>query len=480
MIARTLLCLTLAPLGALAQLQVYAANASSCASSLTSAQTLTAVGSSYSVGSAALGDTIHTQFRVKDTGSQPVALSVSLAGEGFTIAAGAAPYVPAGEESAFCVDFAPTLIGSYSAILQVNNIDITLMGTVAPSATLTLPGTATPLTAGAPVNFGNVLIGQTQTQGFLLSNSYASSLTVHSVTVSGAGFSGPSGASFPLQIEPGQPVTFQVTFTPVTDTVYSGSLAVDGRVFVLQGQGLDPASQSSNPSQPSQGSGSSLPDVSLVLASTVGASAQQNSLSISLNAASPASETGTLVLTFQSSVASVSDDPSIEFLTGAARQAAVTIAPGSTAALIDGQTSIAFQTGTTAGTITFTLAMENGATEESSLLIPPSTVVFDSASAVRELNSIEVSVAGFDNTYSASQLTFTFFDVNGNPMPQGPIDVNAAGDFQSYFSSGQAGGSFSLLANFPVSGSTYQLGFVTVQIANSFGSSTAQQIPIGN
>ena len=80
MIARALLCLALAPLGALAQIQVFAANASSCTSSLTSAQTLTAVGSSYSVGPAALGGTIYTQFRVKDTGSQPVDLSVSLSG----------------------------------------------------------------------------------------------------------------------------------------------------------------------------------------------------------------------------------------------------------------------------------------------------------------------------------------------------------------------------------------------------------------
>lgn len=454
MIARILLLLTLAPLGALAQIQVYVLNGGS----------LAAVGSSYSVGSAALGDTIETQFRVENTGTQRATLSVSLAGEGFSIDGGAAPYVDAGKESAFSVDFTPTLIGSYSAILQVNNLDITLMGSVAATATLTLSGATTPLTGGATVNFGSVVIHETKTQSFILSNSNASPLTVHSVTVSGAGFSGPAGASFPLQIGTGQSTTFQVTFAPVTGTGYQGTLTVDGRALMLQGQGLDPP----------------LPSASIILASTLGASAQQDSLSISLGSASQISGTGTLGMSFQSSVAGVNDDPGIGFLSGASRQANVTIAPGAAVAMIDGQQSIAFQTGTTAGTITFTLTLENGATQELSLTIPPSTVILDSEGAVRELGSIEVSLAGFDNTYSASQLAFTFYDLNGNALPQGVINVNAGPDFQAYFNSGQDGGSFSLLATFPVTGNTNEIGYVSVQVTNSQGAATAQQIQILN
>lgn len=455
MIARTLLLLTLAPLAALAQLQVYALNGS----------TQTAVGSSYPVGSAALGDTIATQFRVKNTGTQSVTLSVSLSGEGFRIECLPAPYVPPdGEESAFCVDFTPTIFGLYSAILQVNNIDITLTGTAAPTATVTVSGSTTPLATGAAVNFGNVVINQTKTLSFLLSNSYSSTLTVNSVTVSGVGFSEAAGASFPLQIGPGQSATFQVTFAPVTGTGYQGTLTIDGQAFALQGQGLDPP----------------LPGASLVLASTVGASAQQNSLSIPLSSASQINGSGTLAMSFQSSVAGVSDDPTIGFLSGALRQASVTIAPGASSAMIDGQQSIAFQTGTTAGTIAFTLTLENGATEEVSLTIPPSPVILDSESAVRELGSIQVSLSGFDNTYSASQLAFTFYDINGNALPQGAIDVNAASDFQNYFSSGQAGGAFSLLATFQVTGNTDEIGYVTAQITNSLGVTAAQQIQILN
>jgi len=454
MIARTLLFITLLPLAALAQIQVFVLNGT----------TLTAVGSTLSVGSAALGDTIQTQFRVKNTGTQQAPLSVSLAGDGFSIQCLPAPYVPPGEESAFCVNFTPSIIGSYSAILQVNTIQITLTGNAAAAPALTLTGTTTPLGAGGIVNFGSVVMNQTASQSFVLSNSYSSPLTVNSVTVSGAGFSGPTGASFPLSIPPGQSATFQVTFAPTSGITYQGTLTVDGRAFTLAGQGLDPP----------------LPSATILFASNVGASAQQNSLTIPLSAKSQISGTGTLTLSFASSVPGVTDDPAIQFLSGPFRQATVTIAPGATSAMIGGQSSIAFQTGTTAGAITFTLAIENAPPQQLALTIPPAPIALDSENAVRELGSIQVSFSGFDNTYSASQLSFTFYDLNGNAFPQGAINVDAGSAFQQYFSTTQAGGSFLLLANFPVTGNTLEIGTVTAQITNSLGATTAQQIPILN
>ena len=139
---------------------------------------------------------------------------------------------------------------------------------------------------------------------------------------------------------------------------------------------------------------------------------------------------------------------------------------------------MAFQTGTTAGTITFTLTLENNAPQQTSLTIPPSPIILDTATAVALLGSINVAFSGFDNTYSASQLVFTFYDLKGNALPQGAIDVNAGVAFQQYFSATQAGGMFALLAQFPVSGNTTEIGSVTAQITNSIGTTTAQQIPI--
>ncbi len=454
MISRALLFASLLPLSALAQIQVFVLNGT----------TLTAVGSSFSVGAAALGDTIETQFRVQNSASTEVQLAVSLSGEGFAIQCIPAPDIPPNAESAFCVDFTPTILGSFSASLVVNGTSITLLGKAIAGATVALSGSNTPLPYGATINFGSVVVQQSQVQTFTLSNSNSSNLTVNSVTVAGSGFSGPVGGPFPLQIGSGQSATFQVTFTPQAGTPYQGTLTVDGRVFNLTGQGLDPP----------------LPSVSIVLASTVGGSAQQNSITIPLASVSQVSGNGTLTMSFESGVAGVTDDAAIQFLSGPLRKATVTIAAGATAAAIGGQSSMAFQTGTTAGTITFTLTIGTDAPQEATLIIPPSPVILDTVTAIRQFSALDVALSGFDNTYSASQLAFTFYDITGKEMPQGAIDVNATATFQQYFSSTQAGGSFSMLATFPVTGNTAEIGFVTAEITNSAGTTTAQQIAIGN
>lgn len=453
MIARTLLFSLLLPLSALAQIQVFELNGT----------TQTPVGSSLPFGAAAPGDTIEIQLRVHNAGSQSVPLAVSLSGDGaFAIQCIPSPYVPPVAESAFCVDFTPTAWGSYAASLQVNAIIILLTGNAVPEAALTLAGSTTPLVYGAIIDFGSAVINQPKTQTFNLSNSSSFSLTVNSVTVSGAGFSGPTGASFPLTIGPGQLPSFQVSFTPQSGIPYQGTLTVDGRRFNLTGQGLDPP----------------LPGASIVFASSVGASAQQDSITIPLASASQVEGNGTLTMAFQPSVAGVTDDAAIQFLSGPFRKASVSITIGATSALIGGLSSMAFQTGTTAGTITFTLTLENNEPQQTSLTIPDSPIILDTATAVGLLGSLNVAFSGFDNTYSASQLVFTFYDLKGNLIPQGAINVDASTTFQQYFSTTQAGGVFALLAVFPVTGNTAQIGSVTAKITNSIGATTTQQIPI--
>jgi hypothetical protein len=184
-------------------------------------------------------------------------------------------------------------------------------------------------------------------------------------------------------------------------------------------------------------------------------------------------------MAFQSSIAGVTDDAAIQFLSGPFRSATVSVAIGATSATIGGKSSMAFQTGTTAGTITFTLTL-NKATQQLSLNIPASPIILDGANAVRQLGALGVAFSGFDNTYSASQLAFTFYDLKGTALPQGAIDVDSSTPFQQYFSATQAGGSFALLATFPVTGDTTQIGFVTAQVTNSIGATTTQQITIAN
>jgi len=463
MIRCALLFIALLPVSALAQLAVYQVEGTT--------ETPINPGALVNVGTAAPGDVLETRFRVRNNGAGPATLStLALSGQGFTIVSAPslpyilAPYVGPVSEAEFDVDFSPTTTGSFSAFLAVNSISIALEGNAVESATVTLSGSQTPLAAGAAITFKPTDVGVSATQDLVLFNPASSSVTVGRVTVSGSGFALVPGLTTPVQIGSGQSVPFQVTFTPLSGTLYQGTLAVDGRTFTLTGQGLDPA----------------LPSASIVFASDVGTSAQQNSITIPLASAAQTTGNGTLTLAFQPSVPGVTDDAAIQFLSGPFRTATVSIAKGATSALIGGQSSMPFQTGTTAGTITFTLTLENNPPQQSSLTIPPAPINIDSASAVALFGSINVSFSGFDNTYSASQLAFTFYDTTGKALPQGAIDVDATKYFHQYFSTTQMGGAFQVLAMFPVSGNEAEIGFVTAQVANSLGTTSAQQIRIGN
>jgi len=457
MTSRRLLFVSLLPLSALAQIQIYQFDGA----------TENPVGASFDVGAATPGDTVETRFRVRNTGNGPAVFqTLALSGEGFTIsAAPSLPYTIApGNEAEFRVVFSPAVTGSYSAFLAVNTIDITLLGSSVPAASLLLAGSSTPLMAGGVIDFGSVVRGSSKLQSFMLFNSGGTSLTVNSLSVSGTGFRGPIGVAAPIQLGPGQIASFQIVFEPQNGQPARGTLQVDRRAFNLTGLGLDPP----------------LPGASIIFASTLGASVQQNSVSIPLTSASAVSGTGTLTMEFHPSVPGVSDDAAVQFLSGPMRIATVSISAGDTVAKFDGQPSIAFQTGATAGTIVFTLKLSNGSQQQASLTIAAAPVNLDMATSVRKFSELDVSLAGFDNTYSASQLVFTFYNSKGATIQPGPIPVDAGSIFQQYFTSTQVGGMFALLATFPMTGDSTQVVSVDVQITNAAGVTTAQKVPISN
>jgi hypothetical protein len=439
----------------------------------------TPAGALVNVGTFAPGDAITTRFHVRNIGQGSVTLgNASLSGGdgGFSIASEPsvgyilAPYTVGSAEPEIDVAFSSTVVDSFRATLGINGASVILTGAVVPLAVVTVGGSTTPLAAGATVDF-SAAVGSDQVQAFVLSNPSSASVTVGSVAVSGTGFTLAPGLTLPVQIAPDGPsVPFQVTFTPTTGATVQGTLTVDTRTFNLTGQGLDLP----------------LPSATIVLLPTAGASGQQDHVSISLAPASKVNGTGTLTMAFQSSVNGVSDDPAIQFLSGPQRVASLSIVPGDTSATfgVDGASSMTFQTGATAGTITFTLTL-NGQTKQAAqatLTIPPSRINLadDTFSAIRLFGSLNVSFGGIDNTYSASHVAFTFYDTTGLPLPQGAIDVDETSGFQTYFSTTQAGGAFQMLAEFPVTGNTALIGSVTAQITNSQGTVTTPSIPFGN
>ncbi|HJY08788.1 MAG TPA: hypothetical protein VJ323_20885, partial [Bryobacteraceae bacterium] len=144
----------------------------------------------------------------------------------------------------------------------------------------------------------------------------------------------------------------------------------------------------------------------------------------------------------------------------------------------NGQNSLTFQTGTTAGTLTFTLSFADGESYTKSVDIVPSTIQIASATAIRQAPYLTVDVTAFDNTYSAGKLLFNFYDANGNLMTPGGITLDESQDFHQYFfGSNAAGGAFALQAKFPVTGDVTTVRSVDVTIQNSQGQSKTQRLP---
>ncbi|HEX5229164.1 MAG TPA: choice-of-anchor D domain-containing protein [Bryobacteraceae bacterium] len=420
------------------------------------------------VGTVAPGDKVTARFHLRNTGHAAVVLQKpAFSGAAFAIQSAPAfpytlsPYAGPSSEPEIDVAFHPATVGHYTATLAISDLSIDLQGVAAVTADLTVANGSTPLASGTSINFGPVDVGSSAKQTLVLSNSIGASILVSNVSVTGTAFSMVPGLILPIQINPSQKVSFQVAFAPQAGIPYKGTLAVDGRTFPLTGTGLAAA----------------LPTASLVFGPGTVASGQTNNISIPLAEASQTAGNGTLALSFQPGVAGATqaNDPAIQFFPAPAYRETITIDKGAATALIDGQASMQFQTGTTAGTITFTLTIEDHPPQQTTLTIPPAPVMLDDVTAVRLPGEIDVAVQGFDNTYSASGLQFTFFDLKNNALPGGIVSTDASSEFRPYFSTTQYGGMFRLLLKFPVSGDTAEIGSVSLGITNSVGTTTTTQ-----
>jgi hypothetical protein len=217
-------------------------------------------------------------------------------------------------------------------------------------------------------------------------------------------------------------------------------------------------------------------DLSLSVDAQPLTSQQQAHVSVQSSVAAGTAAIGQLVMSFSPSISGIGDDPAVVFTATGGRQLQVTIAQGQQDGTYDGQSQITFQTGTTAGTITFTLSFPNQPIITKSFTITPASIEISSATAVRQNPNLIVSLTGYDNTYSAGQLSFIFFDTNGKQINSTPLTTDATSLFHNYFfTQSTAGGSFSMQASFPVVGDVTQIGSVKVTISNSSGPSTVTQ-----
>ena len=313
--------------------------------------------------------------------------------------------------------------------------------------------------AATPISFGQVTAGASQsaTLSFFVTNPQTSldPVTISTISVTGASFSFTGVPTLPVTVQPGQTITFSIAFTPSQTGQSTGLLSIGTRQFALSGIGADLA----------------LPNVSLVIDEAAVASQQQPHISVQLAAPSTITAVGTLTLAFTSAVTGIQDDSAILFLAGSNRTAPVTISPGATIGTFNGQSQLTFQTGTTAGTLKFSLQFPNKQAITKSIQIQPSVFVMTSSAALRQGQSLVVTIAGFDNTYSASKLTYSFSDLKGKLIKAVTYDLTS--NFRDYFfsSANVTGGVVSIQASFPVVGDITQVGAVDISLVNSAGTS---------
>jgi len=444
----------LLPIAARAQIALYVINGSIA----------TPAGAALDLGRIAAGDTVNTRLRIKNNGTSLANISrVSADGIGFTIDRLSVPFpIAPGSAQDVLLSFRATTPAVYNANVQVNsqinNVTAIAVVTVVNGPSLTVFPVCTGSDGPPPaIDFGRAQAGQLRLCNFYLQNTSAQPMPIATFQVTGSAFRISSGPKAPFIIAPGETTAFVIDFTPGAAGLYSGSLAIETRTFVLSGTAFD----------------SPLPKPLLEFDSGPVQSAQQRRLTMRLPSAAPAAASGFVNLAFTPDTTLVTDDPAVVFLATGTRTLPFSVTQGGTQILISGQTSAMFQTGTSSGRIRFTLTgISTDGDPTTTLTIPPALLSFDTTTATRRTGNLDIQMIGFDNTYAAGAMVFTFFDTSGQALQPGAILADFTQAFRAFFSKTQAGSAFQVRVSFPVTGDTSGIAGVDMKLSNSAGTTT--------
>ena len=379
--------------------------------------------------------------------------------------------IPANGSVNFTVIFAPGQTGLTTSVLLVGSNSYGIEGTgVAVSDTDALQiayvdatGVRTLPQAATPISFGQLVPGTAggATLKFTVTNpsSSFSAVTLSSLSVTGAAYSLSGAPTLPVAIQPNASIAFSITFSATASGTFTGTLSIGSRQFALTGLSVV----------------SPVPTMSLQVSEQPLTSAQPVNLTVQAATTATQAATGQLELAFTPAITNVTDDAAIVFLATGGRQLQVDLAAGSQNATHNGQSALTFQTGTTAGTITFTLTFPNTPPVTTSYTITPAQIHISGGQAVRQNPNLVVTLDGYDNTYSAGQLSFVFYDSSGAQINATPMAIDATSNFHQYFfTNDPAGGTFAMQASFPVTGDVTKVGSVGVTLTNSAGQTTTK------
>ena len=427
------------------------------------------LGAVYGYGQVAAGDSKIVRFRALNTGTASITITllkvINNTGAGFSIVnSSSTPFVVApGNAMDFFAGFSATAVTSYSATLQVGTLSQTvtaiLLATVVPAPTLSVAAPCTGPDTNATISFGRIPQGTQEACILSILNPFPQALTVSPLTVSGTAFSTTLGSA--VTIAAGQSSSFTILFGPANATAYSGTLTVGPRTYTLSGTGFS----------------SPLPALVWSFDTTAIASGEQHTLSVQLSAPAPVSAAGTLTLAFTPSTSVVTDDAAVQFVATSKRVASFAIKAGATAININAQPNVVFSTGTTAGTLTFTVdpgIFGLSGNPSTSLTTRPGPIAISSTGATSRVNALDVVLTGFDNTYSIGTMSFAFFDRSGGPISSLSADFTT--NFKGFYQGQTAGSSFLMRVSFPVTGDASQVGGVNVTLTNAAGAVTTPRL----
>jgi len=222
-----------------------------------------------------------------------------------------------------------------------------------------------------------------------------------------------------------------------------------------------------------------LPQVSINGLPETSTSAQQISFGITLTSPYPLDITGTASLTFKPDAVAAADDPAIQFSTGG-DTASFKISAGKTSAVFSAP-QIALQTGTVAGTITVTFALDAGGSQlvaiPRTITIARSAPVITAVKIVKGSNSFQVEVTGYSSPRELTEADLTFTPTAGSTLQttSAIIDLSAVG--KQWFSSTQSaqfGSQYILVLPFTATqGNISAVASVSVILKNSTAASAS-------
>jgi hypothetical protein len=414
------------------------------------------------IGAAPVGDVLAARLRLRNTGVSTVTVrAVVVSGTGFAHAGlPPLPYslVP-GAALDFEAHFQAAAAGSYSASLRAENASAILVASATPAPTISVAenGAWRLLASGMVIDFGEIQRGAEERRRFRFANAGGEALGPWPVSVGGDGFAAVEGAARTLTLGAGESVEFEVGCTPRAAGALEGVLAAGPRRFVLRATAVEPPLPR--------------PEVSISLEEP--RSARQGRLSVRLATPARGRAQGEVRLDFEP-LPGLPGDSSVTFASGS-RVAPFSVEPGDTAVRFGSSGHIDFQTGSTAGTLRFTLDAP-GFREVTAVAIAPTPAAAISARGLRATNGLEVTLTGLDNTRSVGGLTFTFLGTKGETLPPGAFRVDAAEAFRQYFAGSSLGGLFLVRATFPVAGDAARIAAVDVEIINNVGSTRADRV----